>query len=61
MTILIEQFSQIKSSPIDLEKLRIGLSWLTKNRGKIKVHYLKNYNSADELAANFIMPKKSDE
>jgi DNA polymerase-3 subunit epsilon len=44
----------------DLEKLRIGLSWLTKNRGKIKVHYLKDYNSTEELAVNFIMPKKFD-
>ncbi|MHB9040200.1 MAG: UvrB/UvrC motif-containing protein, partial [Melioribacteraceae bacterium] len=39
----------------DLEKLRIGLSWLSKNRDKIKVHYLKEYKSADELAVNFIL------
>lgn len=42
----------------DLEKLRIGLSWLVKNRGKIKVHYLKNYNSTEELASNFLFVKK---
>jgi len=42
----------------DLEKLRIGLSWLSQNRGKIKVHYLKNYNSTEELASHFIFVKK---
>jgi DNA polymerase-3 subunit epsilon len=42
----------------DLEKLRIGLSWLIKNRGKIKVHYLKDYGSSEELAAHFIFAKK---
>ena len=39
----------------DLEKLRIGLSWLSKNRDKIKVHYLKEYKSAEELAVNFVL------
>ncbi len=42
----------------DLEKLRIGLSWLVKNRGKIKVHYLKEYSSAEEVSTNFIFIKK---
>lgn len=39
----------------DLEKLRIGLSWLSKNREKIKVHYLKKYKSTEELAVNFVL------
>lgn len=42
----------------DLEKLRIGLSWLVKNRGKTKVHYLKEYSSAEEVSTNFIFIKK---
>lgn len=42
----------------DLEKLRIGLSWLIKNRGKIKVHYLKDYKSSEELASQFIFAKR---
>jgi DNA polymerase-3 subunit epsilon len=41
----------------DLEKLRIGLSWLSKNREKIKVHYLKKYKSTEELAINFVLTK----
>lgn len=42
----------------DLEKLRIGLSWLSKNREKIKVHYLKKYKSTEELAINFVLTKQ---
>lgn len=38
----------------DLERLKIALSWMIKNKEKIKVHYLKNYNSIEELANNFI-------
>ncbi len=62
-TALDDYFSEtIHTSKIisdkDLEKLRIGLSWLIKNRGKIKVHYLKNYNSTEELASHFIFVKK---
>ncbi|MEW6652501.1 MAG: exonuclease domain-containing protein [Bacteroidota bacterium] len=37
----------------DLERLKIGLSWLIKNRGQIKIHYLKNYTSIEELGASF--------
>lgn len=38
----------------DLERLKIGLSWLIKNRGQIKIHYLKNYSSKEELGASFL-------
>lgn len=51
-------YSGINFSDKDLEKLRIGLSWLIKNRGKIKVHYLKDYMSTEELASQFIFVKK---
>ncbi len=38
----------------DLERLKISLSWLVRNREKIKIHYLKDYNSTTELFTNFI-------
>jgi len=41
----------------DLEYLRIALSWLAKNRNRIKVHYLKNYQSVEQLGINFIFNK----
>jgi DNA polymerase III subunit epsilon len=36
----------------DLERIKISLSWLIKNRNGIKVHYLKNFTSVEELYAN---------
>lgn len=36
----------------DLEKIKISLSWLVKNRNKIKIHYLKDYGSKKELSIN---------
>jgi len=41
----------------DLERLKIGLSWLIKNRGNIKIHYLKSYLSKEELSRFFIFNK----
>ncbi len=38
----------------DLERLKIGLSWLIKNRGQIKIHYLKNYSGIDDLGASLL-------
>ena len=38
----------------DLERLKIGLSWLIKNRGQIKIHYLKNYCNKEEVGASFL-------
>lgn len=38
----------------DLERLKIGLSWLIKNRGQIKIHYLKNYSSKEEVGSSFL-------
>ncbi len=35
----------------DLEKMKITLNWLIKNRNKVRVFYLKHYNSRDELFA----------
>lgn len=33
----------------DLEKIKISLSWLVKNRTQVKIHYLKDYESKNEL------------
>jgi DNA polymerase-3 subunit epsilon len=44
----------------DLERLKIALSWLVKNRTNIRVHYLKNYSSLEELSTNIGMPKRKN-
>lgn len=36
----------------DLEKMKIILSWIIKNRNKVKIYYLKNYNTISELYSN---------
>lgn len=33
----------------DLEKMKISLNWLTKNRNKVRIFYLKDFNSKAEL------------
>ncbi|GBD90174.1 hypothetical protein BMS3Abin04_00891 [bacterium BMS3Abin04] len=33
----------------DLEKMKITLSWLVKNRTKVEIHYLKEFNTAEKL------------
>jgi DNA polymerase-3 subunit epsilon len=46
----------------DLEKAKISLNWLTKNRNKVRIFYLKDYESKDELfnaiSSNSSSPKK---
>lgn len=42
----------------DLERLKIALNWLVKNKTRIKIHYLKNYKSIEELAINFLFIRK---
>jgi len=44
----------------DLEHIKIALSWLIKNRGCVKFHYLKNYESKEELAYHLDLPKKTN-
>jgi DNA polymerase-3 subunit epsilon len=45
--------SSISTTPLpsdeDLEKLKITLNWLVKNRNRVKIYYLKNYRSKTEL------------
>lgn len=36
----------------DLEKIKISLSWLVKNRNKVKIHYLKDFETKEELFKN---------
>ncbi len=36
----------------DLEKIKITLNWLIKNRNKVRTFYLKNYSVKDELYSN---------
>jgi DNA polymerase-3 subunit epsilon len=36
----------------DLEKIKITLNWLIKNRNKVRSFYLNNYSSKDELYSN---------
>ena len=51
---LDDYYSQTKRIDInpteeDLEKMKISLNWLTKNRNKVRIYYLKNYSSKEEL------------
>lgn len=36
----------------DLERLKIALGWLIRNKESVRVHYLKDYGSIEELGAN---------
>jgi len=36
----------------DLEKIKITLNWLIKNRNKVRTFYLKNYSNKEELYSN---------
>ncbi len=40
---------QIVPTEEDLEKMKISLNWLIKNRNKVRIFYLKNYRSREEL------------
>jgi DNA polymerase-3 subunit epsilon len=33
----------------DLEKMKISLNWLSKNRNKVRIYYLKEFNSKEDL------------
>ena len=45
------QTSRIDINPTeeDLEKMKISLNWLAKNRNKVRIFYLKDYSSETEL------------
>lgn len=38
----------------DLERIKIALSWLIRNKQRIKIHYLKNYYTINDLSKNLI-------
>lgn len=44
----------LKSNPTDedFEKMKITLNWLIKNRNQVRIYYLKDYNSKEELFRN---------
>lgn len=42
----------------DLERLKIALSWLVRNSENIKVHYLEDYTSPEDIAGQMLFPKK---
>jgi DNA polymerase III subunit epsilon len=41
--------TDINPTEEDLEKMKISLNWLTKNRNKVKIFYLKEFSSKEEL------------
>jgi hypothetical protein len=43
-------FNQTKISQTNLERLKIALSWLVKNKTQIKIHYLNDFKTKEELA-----------
>ena len=47
----------------DLEKMKISLNWMVKNRNKVRIYYLRDYNSSEELynavSNKLDRPKKS--
>lgn len=49
----------------DLEKMKISLNWLAKNRNKVRIFYLKDYSSKEELfsaiSSNKSASKKSSQ
>ncbi|MEJ5350486.1 MAG: exonuclease domain-containing protein [Melioribacteraceae bacterium] len=42
----------------DLERMKIALNWLVRNKQRIKVHYLKDYNSLTELSKSMIFTQQ---
>jgi excinuclease UvrABC nuclease subunit len=55
--------TDINPTEEDLEKMKISINWLTKNRNKVRIFYLKDFSSKEELfgalASNKASSKKS--
>ena len=45
-------YQDIMPTEEDLEKLKISLNWLIKNRNNVRLYYLKEYSSKEELLQN---------
>lgn len=61
---LDDYFSQtirtdINPTEEDLEKMKISLNWLTKNRNKVRIFYLKDYTTKENLFSAFSNGKSS--
>lgn len=54
-------FNHIKADEEDLEKMKIILNWLIKNRNFAKIYYLKNFKSYSDLQMVMSANKSSDE
>ena len=52
----IQLFEEVSKK--DLELIKISLSWLVKNRNKVLIHYLKKYNSAQDLFSHINTPRR---
>lgn len=52
----IQLFEEVSKK--DLELIKISLSWLVKNRNKVLIHYLKLYNSAQDLFSHINSPRR---
>lgn len=45
----------VSANEEDLEKLKISMNWMVKNKNSIKIYYLKEFSSAEELFAAISM------
>ena len=43
--------TDINPTEEDLEKMKISLNWIAKNRNKVRIYYLKDFHSEEELFA----------
>ncbi len=49
--------TKIEINQNDLEQIKIALTWLVYNRNKVTIHYLNEYESAEELISSVGIPK----
>ena len=51
--------TDINPTEEDLEKIKISLNWLAKNRNKVRIFYLKDFNSKNDLMSAIASSKPS--
>jgi len=51
----VQLFNEVAQK--DLEQIKIALSWMVKNRNKVKAYYLKDYESIEDLYYHSGFPK----
>lgn len=52
----IRLFEEVSKKDLDL--IKISLNWLVKNRTNVLIHYLKKYNSAQDLFSHINSPRR---